>query len=66
MGMNSVSLALWCHNRIKMKLKPYSGESLIKNSNNKMLPSEPSFDNLTCVFPISFQVGVGKANVEAQ
>lgn len=30
-----------------------------------MLPSGSSFDKVTCVVPISFQVGVGKANVEA-
>lgn len=63
--MNSLNLVLWCHNRIKMRLKTYSRDFLIKN-NNKRLPSEPSFDNLTCIFPISFQAGMGKGNVEAQ
>lgn len=32
----------------------------------KMLLSEPSFDNLACIFPISFQIRMGKANVEVQ
>lgn len=49
-----------------MRLKPYSRDFLIKNNNNKMLPSEPSFHNLMCMFPVSFQVGVGKPNVESQ
>lgn len=37
-----------------MRLKPYSRDFFIRN--NKMLPSEPSFGNLACMFPVFFKL----------
>lgn len=44
-----------------MRLKVYSRDFFIKNNTKNV-----SFDNLACIFLISFQIRMGKTNVEAQ